>query len=80
MPFPESDIELFVVSRNWSVDGSAVGEVEETADEDEVAMTRKVVRSNMMTSVALQASANIVKCFASDDAFGMSVWTIRDHA
>jgi len=58
----------------------AVGEVEDTAGEVEVAMTRKVVRSNMMTSVALHASANIVRCLARSEAFGMSVCTILDHA
>ena len=47
---------------------------------EEVAMTRKVVRSNRMASVALQACANVVRCFDRTAAFGMIVWTILDHA
>lgn len=48
--------------------------------EDEVAMTRKVVRSNKMTSVAPQAWAKIERCFERIPAFGMRVWTILDQA
>ena len=46
----------------------------------EVAMTRKVVRSKRMTSVALQASANVVRCLVSMAAFGIRVWTMLDQA
>jgi len=42
----------------------------------EVAMTRKVVHSNRTTSVALQASARIVRCFESTAALGISVRTM----
>jgi len=47
---------------------------------EEIAMTRKVVRSNRMASVALQACTNVVKCFDKTAAFGITVWTILDHA
>ena len=43
-------------------------------------MTRKVVRSKRMTSVALQASAKVVRCFVRIAALGISVCTMRDHA
>lgn len=43
-------------------------------------MTRNVVRSKRMTSVALQASAKVVKCLVRMAAFGISVCTIRDQA
>ena len=43
-------------------------------------MARKVVRSNRIASVALQAWANVVRCFVRTAAFGMMVWTILDHA
>lgn len=46
----------------------------------DVAITRNVVRSKRMTSVALHASAKVVKCFESIAAFGMRVCTILDHA
>lgn len=46
----------------------------------EVAITRKVVRSKRITSVALQASAKVVKCLVRTAAFGISVWTMLDHA
>ena len=46
----------------------------------EVAMTRKVVRSKRTTSVALQASASLVRWRVRTDALGIRVWTIRDHA
>lgn len=38
------------------------------------------MRSKRMTSVALQASAKVVKCFVRIAAFGISVCTIRDQA
>lgn len=43
---------------------------------EEVAMTRKVVRSKRMTSVALQAPASLSRCLVSTDAFGIRVCTI----
>ncbi len=43
-------------------------------------MTRKVVRSNRMASVALQAWAKVVRCFDRTAAFGMMECTMRDHA
>lgn len=43
-------------------------------------MTRNVVRSKRMTSVALHASAKVVRCLLSIAAFGMRVCTIRDQA
>lgn len=46
----------------------------------DVAMTRNVVRSNNTTSVALHASAKMVRCFERTAAFGIRVCTIRDHA
>ena len=46
----------------------------------EVAITRKVVRSNRMTSVAEQISAKVVRCLVRTAALGMIVWTMRDHA
>lgn len=46
----------------------------------DVAITRNVVRSNRITSVALQALANVARCFESTAAFGIRVWTIFDHA
>ena len=56
------------------------GEPGEEVEDDEVAMTRNVVRSKRMTSVALQACAKVVKCLARIFAFGIRVWTIFDHA
>jgi hypothetical protein len=47
---------------------------------EEVAITKNVVRSKRITSVALHASAKVVKCLESTAAFGMRVWTILDHA
>lgn len=38
------------------------------------------MRSKRMTSVALHASAKVVKCFVRIAAFGISVCTIRDQA
>ena len=52
-------------------------------DEDDgsvVAMTRKVVRSKRMTSVAEHALAKDVRCFERTAAFGMRVRTMLDHA
>ncbi len=46
----------------------------------EVAMTRKVVRSNRMTSVAPQAREKILRCLESKAALGMRVWTMLDQA
>jgi hypothetical protein len=59
-----------------------VGTAEEaTPDpEVEVAMTRKVVRSKRITSVAPQACAKMARCFERMDALGMRVWTMLDHA
>lgn len=45
-----------------------------------MAMTRNVVRSNRIASVALHARAKVVRCFESTAAFGMMVCTICDHA
>lgn len=39
----------------------------------EVAMTRKVVRSNKMTSVALHALAKVLRCLERMAAFGIRV-------
>ena len=47
---------------------------------EEVAITKNVVRSKRITSVALHASAKVVRCLESTAAFGMRVWTILDHA
>lgn len=47
---------------------------------DDVAMTRNVVRSKRMTSVALHASASLTRCFVRTEAFGMRVCTMRDQA
>lgn len=47
---------------------------------DDVAMTRNVVRSKRMTSVALHACARTVRCLDSTVAFGIRVCTIRDQA
>lgn len=67
-------------------------ETEEGCDEDrreegveegesaDVAMTRKVVRSKRMTSVALQLRAKVVRCRVRISALGMMVWTILDQA
>src|SRR6266850_1837334 len=46
----------------------------------EVAMTRKVVRSNGMASVAPQAWVNVVRCLDRTVALEMMVCTIIDHA
>jgi hypothetical protein len=46
----------------------------------DVAMTRNVVRSKRTTSVALQASAKVVKCLERTVALGMRVCTMLDHA
>ena len=53
--------------------------VSASANED-VAMTRKVVRSKSTTSVALQASPSFARCRVRTEAFGMSVCTMRDQA
>jgi len=58
-----------------------VGElVCDVPDDEEVAMTKNVVRSKRMTSVALHASANVDRCLDRMLALGISVWTILDHA
>ena len=68
------------------VEGGEVGGAEGAAEEacapgrEEVAMTRKVVRSKRTTSVALQASASLVRWRVRTEAFGMRVWTMRDQA
>ena len=51
-----------------------------TSRGEEVVMTRKVMRSNRMASMALQACANVVRCFDRTAAFGVIVWTILNHA
>lgn len=66
-------------------DGDGETKVEVRADVEgvggvDVAITRKVVRSNRTTSVALHTAARVVKCFESTEAFGISVCTICDHA
>lgn len=48
--------------------------------DDEVAITRKVVRSKRMTSVALHAVATVERCLERIAALGIRVWTIFDHA
>ena len=40
---------------------------------EEVAITRKVVRSKRITSVALHASASVVRCFVRIETFGIRV-------
>ena len=45
-----------------------------------MAITRKVVRSKRITSVALHAAANVDKCLDRMAAFGIKVCTIFDHA
>lgn len=52
---------------------------EEPADRD-VAITKNVVRSKRMTSVAPQALENVDRCFERIDALGIKVWTIFDQA
>jgi hypothetical protein len=47
---------------------------------EEVAITRKVVRSKRMTSVALHAAATVERCLERIAAFGIRVCTIFDHA
>lgn len=42
-------------------------------DEVEVAITRKVVRSKSITSVALQAAATILRCLFRTAALGINV-------
>jgi len=46
----------------------------------EVVITREVVWSNRMASVALQAWANVVRCLDRTAALEMAVCTILDHA
>ncbi len=59
--------------------GSGLECGEEGLDE-EVAMTRNVVRSKRMTSVALQAAANVERCLVRMAALGIRVCTTFDHA
>lgn len=58
--------------------GGGEGELDRCCEE--VAMTRKVVRSKRTTSVALQASASFARCLVRTEALGIRVWTMRDHA
>lgn len=58
----------------------AAGSVGGVGGGADVAMTRNVVRSKRMTSVALHARASVVRCLDKTAALGMRVWTIRDHA
>lgn len=62
----------------------AVSEVDEEEEVEvpcrEEAITRKVVRSNMMTSEALHMEANVDRCRDISAEFGMRVCTTRDHA
>ena len=60
--------------------GDAELEDVETKELDEVAITKNVVRSKRITSVALQAAASLSRCLVSTDAFGIRVCTIRDQA
>ena len=48
-------------------------------DVEDVAMTRNVVRSKRTTSVALQASAKVLRCFDRTEALVMRVCTMLDH-
>lgn len=66
-----SEVRSYRVGSSWW--GSGEGWLD-------VAMTRKVVRSKRMTSVALHASAKVVRCFERTDALGMRVWTMLDQA
>ena len=61
-----STVELFPVVRVELCWG-------ECCDDDEVAMTRNVVLSKRITSVALHASANVERCLVRIDAFGIRV-------
>ena len=46
----------------------------------DVAMTRKVARSNRTTSVALHTAANLARCRERTEAFGIRMCTILDQA
>lgn len=48
--------------------------------DEEVAMTRNVVRSKRITSVALHAVATVERCFERIAALGIRVCTIFDQA
>lgn len=74
---------------DWVVDVERVGEEGVGRDDvvgggeevrEEVAMTRNVVRSKRITSVALQATASLLRCLVRTEALGISVCTMRDHA
>ena len=69
-----SDVRSYLVGSNSWSSGDDEG------DGSVVAMTRKVVRSNRITSVAEHAFANEVRCLESTAAFGTRVRTMLDHA
>lgn len=56
-----------------STDSSPSREILDGDGADEVAMTRNVVRSKRMTSVALHAPAKVDRCFDKIAAFGIRV-------
>ncbi len=60
--------------------GGAAPEGVVTEEFEEVAITKNVVRSKRITSVALHAMASLSRCLVSTDAFGIRVCTICDHA
>ena len=78
-----SDVRSYRLGSSPAVSGVHWGSGLEYEDEkfvEDVAMTRKVVRSKRMTSVALQAAANVERCLERIAALGIRVCTIFDHA
>lgn len=82
-PLISSDVRSYRLRSSPAVSGVSWGSGIECAKErldEEVAMTRKVVRSKRITSVALQAAANVERCFVRIAALGIRVCTTFDHA
>jgi len=76
-----SDVRSYRLESNSDVgDCSSESGLDRDDEADEVAMTRKVVRSKRMTSAALQAAAKVVRCLERIAAFGMRVCTMLDQA
>jgi hypothetical protein len=78
--FMSSEVRSYRLASSSAVAGVPAGSGLEGAMDEEVAMTRKVVRSKRMTSVALHAFATVERCLDRIAALGIRVWTIFDQA
>ena len=78
-PCPVESSSIVAIDTAFSIVWAPSFDLGDVLDKED-AMTRNVVRSNRMTSVALQVSAKILKCLDKRVALGISVCTIRLQA